>query len=202
MAELQGGLEREFDHVADQKGVAFSVQLAPDLPPAIATDPQRLRQMLKNLLSNAFKFTERGEVSVRVALAQSGWSPTNDTLARAGSVMAFTVTDTGIGITAELQARMFEAFAQADGTTARQYGGTGLGLSISRELVGLLGGEIALSSAPARAAPSPSTSRPSHRSRSARRPHRLRSRWPRRRPTVTQWRPTSRCRLPPRRGRA
>jgi signal transduction histidine kinase/ActR/RegA family two-component response regulator len=148
LAELQGGLERDFRHVADQKSLDFSVELGPELPPSIATDPGRLRQVLKNLLSNAFKFTERGEVSVRVALAYSGWSPATETLSRAASVVAFTVTDTGIGISADLQARMFEAFAQADGTTARQYGGTGLGLSISRELVRLLGGEIALSSTP------------------------------------------------------
>ena len=148
MAELRGGLERDFNHVAELKGVAFSVELAPGLPSSIATDPGRLRQVMKNLLSNAFKFTESGAVSVRVAVADRGWSPTNETLARAASVVAFTVTDTGIGISADLQARMFEAFAQADGTTARQYGGTGLGLSISRELVRLLGGEIALSSTP------------------------------------------------------
>jgi signal transduction histidine kinase/CheY-like chemotaxis protein len=148
MAELQGGLERDFNHVADLKGVAFSVELGTELPPTIATDPGRLRQVLKNLLSNAFKFTEHGEVSVRVGLADGGWSPANETLCAAAAVTQFTVTDTGIGIAADLQARMFEAFAQADGTTARQYGGTGLGLSISRELVRLLGGEIAMTSTP------------------------------------------------------
>ena len=148
LAELRGGLERDFVHVAEQKGVAFSVALAPDLPASISTDPGRLRQVLKNLLSNAFKFTEEGEVSLHVGLAHSGWTPGHEKLGRASAVTAFTVTDTGIGITAELQRRMFEAFAQADGTTARQYGGTGLGLSISRELVRLLGGEIALTSTP------------------------------------------------------
>ena len=90
--------------------------------------------MLKNLLSNAFKFTDRGEVTVRME--------------RDGERVALSVADSGIGITAELQQRIFEAFAQADGSTARQYGGTGLGLSISRELVQLLGGEITLTSAP------------------------------------------------------
>ena len=151
LAELQDGLERDFRHVADQKGVGLLGRARRRrFRRRIATDPGRLRQVLKNLLSNAFKFTERGEVSVRVGLAESGWSPANETLARAAAVMAFSVTDTGIGITAELQARIFEAFAQADGTTARQYGGTGLGLSISRELVRLLGGEIALTQHPGR----------------------------------------------------
>jgi CheY-like chemotaxis protein len=128
--------------------VKFSVELAPDLPPSIATDPGRLRQVLKNLLSNAFKFTERGAVTVRVSRAERGWDPENERLNRAGSVTAFSIADTGIGISEETQKRIFEAFAQADGTTARQYGGTGLGLSISRELVRLLGGEITLRSAP------------------------------------------------------
>jgi signal transduction histidine kinase/HAMP domain-containing protein/ActR/RegA family two-component response regulator len=148
LAELRDSLERDFAHVADQKGLGFSVELAPELPPTIATDPGRLRQVLKNLLSNAFKFTERGGVSVCLSLADSGWNAANDELCRAGDVIAIAIHDTGIGITPELQQRIFDAFAQADGTTARQYGGTGLGLSISRELVRLLGGEIVLSSEP------------------------------------------------------
>jgi signal transduction histidine kinase/HAMP domain-containing protein/ActR/RegA family two-component response regulator len=145
---LQDSLEREFGQVADQKGLAFSIELGALLPATMATDPGRLRQVLKNLLSNAFKFTDHGAVSLRVSRVDSGWSPAHDTLARAASVTAFSVRDTGIGITPELERRIFEAFAQADGTTARQYGGTGLGLSISRELVRLLGGEIALRSTP------------------------------------------------------
>ena len=116
----------------------------------MTTDPHRLRQVLKNLLSNAFKFTERGEVSLRLALSADGWDRNNMRLARADSVIALSVTDTGIGIKEELHATMFEAFAQADGTTARKYGGTGLGLSISRNLVQQLGGEITLASEPGR----------------------------------------------------
>jgi two-component system chemotaxis sensor kinase CheA len=127
--------------------LAFSVELAPDVLPTIETDSGRLRQVLKNLLANAFKFTASGEVSVRVSRAQNGWSKANDAL-RAGPVTAISISDTGIGILPELQRRIFEAFAQADGTTARQYGGTGLGLSISRELVRLLDGEITLRSTP------------------------------------------------------
>jgi CheY-like chemotaxis protein len=103
---------------------------------------------LKNLLANAFKFTERGEVHVRVTLSQLGWSPEIETLANASRVVSFAVSDTGIGIDAEHQHRIFEAFAQGDGSTARIYGGSGLGLSISRELVGLLGGEITVTSSP------------------------------------------------------
>ena len=110
--------------------------------------PIASRQVLKNLLSNAFKFTEAGEIAVRLDLATAGWDPDHERLGRAESVIAISVADTGIGIKQELQAAMFEAFAQADGTTARQYGGTGLGLSISRNLVDLLGGEITLKSAP------------------------------------------------------
>jgi signal transduction histidine kinase/CheY-like chemotaxis protein/HAMP domain-containing protein len=146
--ELQDALQREFGQVAEQNDVAFSVELAPDLLQSIATDPGRLRQVLKNLISNAFKFTDHGTVRVYMRQAEGGWSPENDTLCQASAVTAFSIEDTGIGISAEMQRRIFEAFAQADGTTARQYGGTGLGLSISRELVRLLGGEIALSSTP------------------------------------------------------
>src|SRR5450755_1150758 len=146
LVELQHALEHEFRHVAEQKGMSFSVDLAPGTPLSIATDPGRLRQVLKNLIANAFKFTDQGQVSVRVSRSDGGWSPDNPTLAAADTVAAFSISDTGIGIAAELQARIFEDFAQADGTTARQYGGTGLGLSISRRLVMLLGGEIGLTS--------------------------------------------------------
>jgi signal transduction histidine kinase/HAMP domain-containing protein/ActR/RegA family two-component response regulator len=146
LRELQDAVRADFGHVADAKGLAFSVELAPDLPASIATDRGRLRQVLKNLLANAFKFTERGEVRMRVSRAQGGWSPANDRLERAEAVIALSIADTGIGIAGDKQGRMFEAFAQVDGTTAREYGGTGLGLSISLELVRLLGGEIALTS--------------------------------------------------------
>jgi signal transduction histidine kinase/HAMP domain-containing protein len=146
LVDLQDALEREFRHVADQQGVSFSVELAPDTPAVIVTDPGRLRQVLKNLLANAFKFTERGGVIVRVGRPEPGWRAANGNLGGRDAVIAFSITDTGIGIAADLQQRIFEAFAQADGTTARQYGGTGLGLSISRELAQLLGGEIALKS--------------------------------------------------------
>ena len=138
MDEFIEAIEREFHPVADQKGVAFTVERAPGLPAAIVTDSRRLRQVLKNLLANAFKFTDHGEVRLRV-------EPRGTRRARRRSRRS-AITDTGIGITAEMQQRMFEAFAQADGTTAREYGGTGLGLSISRELVRLLGGEITLAS--------------------------------------------------------
>ena len=133
----------------EQKGLGYSIDLAPGTPESIVTDPQRLRQILKNLLANAFKFTERGSVHVRIGLADDGWEPgRRSRSSEASSVIAFSVSDTGIGIDDEQQQRIFEAFAQGDGTTARLYGGTGLGLSISRELVGLLGGEIDVVSTP------------------------------------------------------
>jgi signal transduction histidine kinase/CheY-like chemotaxis protein/HAMP domain-containing protein len=146
--ELRGTLLRDFEHVAEGKSLGYSIDVAPGCPEDIVTDPQRLRQILKNLLANAFKFTEKGEVHVQVGLADNGWSPDRESLANAPSVVALAVTDTGIGIDEEQQQRIFEAFAQGDGTTARLYGGTGLGLSISRELVGLLGGEITVASTP------------------------------------------------------
>ena len=148
LADLTEGMAHTFDPVADKQGLTFSVELDDELPPAMVTDPHRLRQILKNLLSNSFKFTERGEVALRLERSAGGWSPECERLTRAKSVIAISVSDTGIGIKPELQSSMFEAFAQADGTTARRYGGTGLGLSISRDLVDLLGGEITLSSEP------------------------------------------------------
>jgi signal transduction histidine kinase/CheY-like chemotaxis protein/HAMP domain-containing protein len=143
---LRSALLTEFEQVAQGKGLGYSIDLAPGTPEEIVTDAQRLRQILKNLLANAFKFTEHGEVEVRVSLSDNGWSRDTESLVRAASVVAFAIRDTGIGIDQAQQRRIFEAFAQGDGTTARLYGGTGLGLSISRELVGLLGGEITLAS--------------------------------------------------------
>ena len=145
--DLRNALFREFEHVAQARALGFSIDIAPDVPPEIVTDPQRFRQVLKNLLANAFKFTEQGDVTVRIALARGGWSSDTVTLTRAPAVLAISVADTGIGIGITEQQRVFEAFAQADGSTGRQYGGTGLGLSISRELVTLLGGEITVRSA-------------------------------------------------------
>jgi len=143
--EVKATIEREFVPVARKQGLSFTVELAPEHP-AMTTDVGRLRQVLKNLLSNAFKFTERGGVSVRIGPAESGWNTEHGGLAGADSVLAFSISDTGIGIPLDQQHLIFEAFAQADGSTSRQYGGTGLGLSISRELVRLLGGEVTLSS--------------------------------------------------------
>jgi signal transduction histidine kinase/CheY-like chemotaxis protein/HAMP domain-containing protein len=142
LADLRTHVERTFGPIADMKHLAFSVDLATDLPPSIATDVVRLQQILKNLLANAFKFTARGKVTLSIAQARSGWTPGHAGLSRADAVLAFSVTDTGVGIAADKLQLIFEAFQQADGSTARKYGGTGLGLSISRELARLLDGEI------------------------------------------------------------
>ncbi|HEX8368180.1 MAG TPA: response regulator, partial [Pyrinomonadaceae bacterium] len=146
--DLQGDIERTFNQIAQDKGLQLVIELDEQLPRHMQTDVKRLRQVLKNLLSNAFKFTHQGQVAVQVSTAESGWSYDNDSLNRASSVIAFKVSDTGIGIPEDKQQLIFEAFQQADGTTSRKYGGTGLGLSISREIARLLGGEITLESRP------------------------------------------------------
>ena len=146
--ELRDYVERNFREVAQDKGLGFDIDLADNLPESIRTDPQRLQQVLRNLLSNAFKFTEQGSVNLSISRVSHGWSREHAILNRAKSVLAFTVTDTGIGIPVHRQKLIFEAFQQGDGTTSRKYGGTGLGLSISREIASLLGGEIRLVSAP------------------------------------------------------
>jgi signal transduction histidine kinase/CheY-like chemotaxis protein len=145
-ADLRDYVERTFRQVAIGKSLEFGVTVDPSLPETIETDAKRLQQVLKNLLSNAFKFTERGRVSLHVAPTRSGWLPGNARLDGANQVISFAVTDTGIGIAEGKQKIIFEAFRQADGSTGRQYGGTGLGLSISRELTRLLGGEIRVTS--------------------------------------------------------
>jgi len=146
--ELQRFVERTFRHVAETKGLNFEIRMDPRLPKAIATDAKRLQQILRNLLSNAFKFTHKGEVNLVIRPASAGWSLDNEDLGRANDVVEFSVTDTGIGIPTDKQQIIFEAFQQADGSTSRKYGGTGLGLAISRELSRLLRGEIRLVSAP------------------------------------------------------
>jgi CheY-like chemotaxis protein/signal transduction histidine kinase/HAMP domain-containing protein len=145
-ATLHDTIERNFRHEAENRQLVFTTNFATDMGRAITTDPKRLLQVLKNLLSNAFKFTERGSVRLDVSLASGGWSADHPVLSSAPGVIAFTVSDTGIGIPPEKQRIIFEAFQQADAGTARKYGGTGLGLAISRELANLLGGEIKLSS--------------------------------------------------------
>ncbi|HLK86246.1 MAG TPA: response regulator, partial [Candidatus Binataceae bacterium] len=148
--ELQQYVERTFRHVAEAKNVDFLTRLDSRLPDSMLTDSKKLQQIIKNLLSNAFKFTQSGQVNLSIEVAQAGWNPDNEELNRAGNVIAFSVADTGIGIAPDKQQIIFEAFQQADGSTSRKYGGTGLGLAISRELSRLLGGEIRLTSAPAR----------------------------------------------------
>jgi signal transduction histidine kinase/DNA-binding response OmpR family regulator/CHASE3 domain sensor protein len=135
LQRLTNDIRQLFQPVADEHKVALEVEIADDCPTAIETDRQRLEQVLKNLLSNAFKFTEAG--SVRLDIARVG-----------SDHLALAVKDTGIGISPAQQESIFEAFRQADGTTSRKYGGTGLGLSISRELARLLGGAITLQSSP------------------------------------------------------
>ncbi len=139
---------RPFRHEAESRRLSFEVRLDPNLDRSLTTDSKRLQQVLKNLLSNAFKFTARGGIRLSAAAVTSGWSAAHPVLRQAEKVVAFEVSDTGIGIPPEKQKIIFEAFQQADASTSRKYGGTGLGLAISREIANLLGGEIQLKSSP------------------------------------------------------
>ena len=145
---LLDAVGRPFRHEAEARGLSFDVYNSPDLARTITTDLKRLQQVLKNLLSNAFKFTEQGGVWLKVSPATAGWSAGHPILDQAHEVVAFEVSDSGIGIPIDKQKIIFEAFQQADASTNRKYGGTGLGLAISRELSNLLGGEIHLRSTP------------------------------------------------------
>ncbi|MEG4866657.1 HAMP domain-containing protein [Microcoleus sp. CZ3-B2] len=144
--DLREHLDRTFRQIALDKKLSYQIELDAGLPKGIYTDAKRLQQVLKNLLSNAFKFTERGEVKLRVEVVREGWSLEVEALTSSATVLAFSVSDTGIGISDDKHRVIFEAFQQADGSTSRKYGGTGLGLSISREIANLLGGEIKLTS--------------------------------------------------------
>ena len=143
IGELRDYVERAFRQIARDKGLAFTVSMQDGLPATIRTDLKRLRQILQNLLSNAFKFTQKGAVSFMVSLAGRGWTRRRTD---AEKVLKISVADTGIGIAKNKQRVIFEAFRQADGTTDRRFGGTGLGLAISADLARLLGGEIRVES--------------------------------------------------------
>ncbi|MDB4945515.1 MAG: ATP-binding region ATPase domain protein, partial [Labilithrix sp.] len=147
--EILGNLDANFRPVAQQKNLELNLKIDPEVPVTIRTDGQRLQQVLKNLIGNAFKFTEHGGITVHVHVPRRGDTYQAAPLREAnGKIIAFSVEDTGIGIAKDKQQLIFEAFQQADGTTSRKYGGTGLGLSISRELARLLGGEVRVSSEP------------------------------------------------------
>src|SRR6185295_16613378 len=139
-SSLRESVDRTFHHVAESKSLAFHVDIDSALPRSFTTDSKRLQQILKNLLSNAFKFTAQGHVAMTVRQVSEGWTADHPVLRHTPSAVAFAVTDTGIGIQPEKQMLIFEAFHQADAGTSRKYGGTGLGLAISRELATLLGG--------------------------------------------------------------
>ena len=134
LADVAGYVDQMFRPLAAQKGLALRVSLGDDLPARLATDRPKLEQILKNLLSNAIKFTDAGSITARFA--------------RAGDAVEISVADTGIGIAPEQQARIFDAFTQADSSTSRRFGGTGLGLTIARDFARLLGGELRVASQP------------------------------------------------------
>jgi HAMP domain-containing protein/signal transduction histidine kinase/CheY-like chemotaxis protein len=144
--EIRRYVELTFNHISEAKHLRFSIDMDTRLPDVIETDSQRLNQILKNLLSNSFKFTEKGSVNLKIYVADGNWKTRNVNLDAAETVIAFEIADTGIGISKEKQGIIFEAFQQAEGSTSRKYGGTGLGLSISRGLSDLLGGTIELES--------------------------------------------------------
>jgi CheY-like chemotaxis protein len=148
IVEISEFADRTFRPLAEQKGLTFRIDTTADVPPTIYADGHRLQQVLKNLLSNALKFTQEGSVSLTIRRAEKGRRFATRTLDAAADVIAFAVSDTGIGIAKDKQQLIFEAFQQADGSTSRKYGGTGLGLSISREITRLLGGEIRVESSP------------------------------------------------------
>jgi HAMP domain-containing protein/CheY-like chemotaxis protein len=147
IGDLTEYVERSFRHVAEEKQLGFEIDAAPNLPEHVETDDMRLRQVLRNLLSNALKFTDKGQVKLRIfSPEQPDWSMDNEALNKAKAVIGFAISDTGIGIPKDKQRIIFEPFQQADGGTSRKYGGTGLGLAISREIAGLLGGELRVQS--------------------------------------------------------
>jgi HAMP domain-containing protein/signal transduction histidine kinase/DNA-binding response OmpR family regulator len=146
--EITSFVETTFKHISESKSLKFNIEMDKKLPDILETDVQRLNQILKNLLSNAFKFTEKGSVNLRIYEAHKNWRQHNPSLDNARKVVAFEIKDSGIGISKDKQNIIFEAFQQAEGSTSRKYGGTGLGLSISRGLADLLGGSIELESEP------------------------------------------------------
>jgi signal transduction histidine kinase/DNA-binding response OmpR family regulator/HAMP domain-containing protein len=148
LQHLKQHMERTFRQLAADKGLDFAVKFDSKLPSTIRTDEKRLQQVVLNLLSNAFKFTSKGGVTLNINCATKGWSSSHPVLNSAERAIEISVTDTGIGIPEDKQKLIFEAFQQADGTTSRKYGGTGLGLSISREIARLLGGELQVRSTP------------------------------------------------------
>ena len=148
LVSLVEAVERTFRHETENRKLSFDIYVDPKLKRGMSTDSKRLMQVLKNLLSNAFKFTEKGGVRLSVSPVGGGWRAGHAVLQTAETVLAFEVSDTGVGIPLEKQRIIFEAFQQADASTSRKYGGTGLGLAISRELADLLGGEIQLRSTP------------------------------------------------------